>query len=94
MIHELLERLFPRPQPSGSREEVKQRLKVVIAHDRADLPPEMVAAMRQEILAVVSRYVEIDPEGMEFVLDSNQRATALVANLPIRRVRGEMTKDD
>jgi len=84
---ELLEKLFAWRGSVKSGEAAKNRLRVVIAHDRAGLSPEIIDAMRREILEVVSRYVEIDPEEMDLSLESDQRMTALIANLPIRRVK-------
>jgi cell division topological specificity factor len=42
--------------------------------------------MRKEILIVVSKYVELDTESLEFSIRTDSRMTALIANLPIRRI--------
>jgi cell division topological specificity factor len=88
-LRELLDRILPGLGERNSRQEVKNRLKLILAHDRAAIAPEMLEAMRREILEVVSRYVDLDAEEMELTLDSSDRLTVLVANLPIRRVNPE-----
>ncbi|ABC99448.1 cell division topological specificity factor [Thermostichus sp. MS-CIW-21] len=86
MLLDFLDQLFSR-HSGNSREQAKQRLKLILAHDRADLTPAALEAMRLEILGVVSRYVELDSEGMQFHLAAEGGTTALIANLPIRRVK-------
>ena len=90
MITELLDRIFSRSSRQSGRE-ARRRLKLVIANDRSGLSPEMMEAMRRDIVEVVSRYVEIDPSEMEFSLESDQRMTALIANLPVRKIRRRST---
>ncbi|MGV2831178.1 cell division topological specificity factor MinE [Myxosarcina sp. GI1(2024)] len=87
MIAELLKMLFPWKNNTNSRNNAKNRLKLIIAHDRASINPEMMTSMREEILEVVARYVDVDREEMEFTLSNDRRTTALTANLPIRQVK-------
>ncbi|MEC4805741.1 MAG: cell division topological specificity factor MinE [Jaaginema sp. PMC 1079.18] len=93
MISELLEQLFRWKRPVNSRDEARNRLKLVIAQDRSGISSEALEAMRQEILEVVARYVEIEPSESEFSLESDDRMTALIANLPIKRVRSQPEPD-
>lgn len=89
MIQDLLEKLLNLKGNTTSGNEAKRRLKLVIAHDRVGLSNEKFEEMRQEILGVVAKYVEIDPAEMELDLTSSDRITAVVANLPIRRLKDE-----
>jgi cell division topological specificity factor len=85
MITEFFERLFV-SNNRGSRDDVKRRLKLVLAHDRSTLNASTLEKMRKEILIVVSKYVELDTESLEFSIRTDSRMTALIANLPIRRI--------
>ncbi len=82
---DFIQRLLGREKPSGAL--ARERLRLVLAHDRSDLNPELLEQMRREILEVVQKYVEIDLESGDVSLETGDRVTALVANLPIRRAR-------
>ena len=85
-LKDLIDKLLGRQPSSAST--AKQRLQLVLAHDRSDLNPELLEQMRKEILEVVARYVEIDVQEGDVSLETEDRVTALVANLPIRRTIG------
>ena len=82
---DFIQQLLGLQKPSA--ETAKERLQLVLAHDRSDLNPELLEQMRREILEVVQKYVEIDLEEVDVSLATEDRVTALVANLPIRRAR-------
>ena len=82
-LREFIDKLLGRQPASATT--AKERLQLVLAHERSDLNPELLEQMRREILEVVSRYVEIDLSEGDVSLETEDRVTALVANLPIRR---------
>ena len=88
-VIDFLEVIFPRSSDANSGQKAKERLQAVLAHDRATITPEIIERMRQEILDVVARYVDVDREEMEFGLENSQRITSLIANFPIRKVKSD-----
>ena len=82
-LRDLIDKILRRQPASATT--ARERLQLVLAHDRSDLSPEQLDQMRREIFEVVARYVDIDLEEGDVSLETEDRVTALVANLPIRR---------
>lgn len=72
-----------------SKDDAKNRLKLVLMHDRSQLSPGEMEQMRDELVEVISRYVEIDKEALDLCLEAETNTIALVANIPIARTRLE-----
>jgi cell division topological specificity factor len=77
-----LDRLLGR-QPSSSRETAKQRLQFVLVHDRANISPGMLDILKDEIIAVISRHIEIDRDGVQVTFTQGKRESRLVADIPL-----------
>ena len=90
-LRDILNKLIGRQQASAHT--ARERLQLVLAHDRSDLSPELLDQMRKEILEVVAKYVEIDMEEGAVSLETEDRMTALEANLPIKRSLELQTED-
>lgn len=77
---ELFNRLFGR-QPSSAT--AKERLRLVLLSDHLSLAPELVDELKRELVDVISRYVEVDRSKIEVNFEQQDRAVAMLANIPI-----------
>ena len=82
---EALMKIFGKKEPSGKV--ARNRLKVVLVHDRINISPEIMENMRNDIVKVISRYVDIDMKAMEMSLANDDDSVALVANIPVSRMK-------
>ncbi|MCU0476791.1 MAG: cell division topological specificity factor MinE [Anaerolineae bacterium] len=84
----LWERLFGRPaERESSAQAAKRRLQFVLVHDRINLPPDIMAAMKQEILDVISKYVQVSEDAIDIALHPSEGGSLnrLVAEVPFTK---------
>lgn len=76
-----------------SKNVAKERLKLVLVHDRSDLSPKFLDMIKTDIIRVISEYADIDEEALDIKItkmkkDNNTTpVSALVANIPIIKVK-------
>ncbi len=83
-VKEVFNNIFSRK--TRSKDEAKQRLKFLLIHDQVDLTPAQIEAMKSEILEVIQKYVEIDPENCDLKLARGEDSIELVSSVPVQRV--------
>ena len=76
-----LDRLFGHDRKSASA--AKERLKLVLIHDRTDLPPGVLENLKDELIQVISRYVAIDPDAVRIEMEQDGRQQRLLADIPL-----------
>lgn len=86
---ELISKIFSKDS-SESKNIAKERLKLVLVQDRANaLPDEIMAELREELIYVISRYMDIDVTQLNFGLSKSDDEVALIANIPVVRIKRE-----
>lgn len=70
-----------------SAKAAKNRLHFVLVHDRADLPPGKLEALKDELVEVLSRHVEIDRRSVQISLTRDRDHQRLVADIPLASAR-------
>ena len=77
----ILERLKKGRKPSGKV--AKERLRLVLAHDRAHISPGLLDTLKDEIISVISRHIDIDAENVQVSISQSNRESRLVADIPL-----------
>lgn len=75
------------PDSKQSKDIAKERLKLVLMHERVSLSPDQFAKMKDEIIGVISRYLEIDMADTDISVQSEDASTAFVLNAKIKKVK-------
>lgn len=86
-IAEMVRKWFGKGDDADSKNIAKDRLRLVLVHDRSMLPPETLDALRSELIEVVSRYFEVDHATLSMDVQRTRESWALMVNLPLRRAR-------
>jgi len=82
--------LFSKKQQSKNI--AKDRLKLVLIHDRADCSPGILEMMKNDIIQVIAKYMDIENEELDIQItqttnEDNKKVPMMVANIPIKNVK-------
>ena len=89
---------FKKSEKLESKSTAKERLHLVLAQDRANISADFLEMMKQEILEVIKKYIDIDEKAIDVRLtnkeseDGSVGAPALYANIPIITIKNEARK--
>jgi len=78
---------------SASKDVAKERLKLILINDRANIPPQFISMIRGDLIKVMSDYAEIDEDGIEIIFSNAETSVrgdygpSLVASIPIKKVK-------
>ena len=91
MLKQLMRLLRQQEKTSGT---AHRRLSMVLVMDRVGLAPRYMEEMRNEIVAVVSNYLQVEPDSMELQVRREGDSIMLVSNIPVRRLDRQGSTDE
>jgi cell division topological specificity factor len=71
----------------GSKDVARERLRLVLIHDRSLVSPELINALKADLIQVIQKYMDIDVESLLVNLENEDDSVALVANIPIKGLK-------
>jgi cell division topological specificity factor len=83
------DRIFGKTKSADS---AKERLQLVLIHDRTDLTPAELASLRDDLITTISRHVSIDAQGVQIDVEHDGRSQRLLADIPLLAARRKTRK--
>jgi cell division topological specificity factor len=83
---DMIQKLFGKGN-GNSKEIAKERLRLVLVHDRVNVSPQFMELIKDDMIKVISNYMDINEKEMEVNLTSTKSSVALVANIPVNRMK-------
>lgn len=71
----------------NSADSAKERLQLVLIHDRTDLTPAELESLRDDLITTISRHVEIEAKAVQIGVEHDGRSQRLVADIPLKAAR-------
>ena len=62
----------------------KERLQLVLIHDRTDISPGALEALKDDLIAAISKYIDIEPGSVRIEVEQEGRSQRLIADIPLR----------
>jgi cell division topological specificity factor len=69
---------------TSSAKNAKERLQLVLIHDRTDLSPAALESLKDDLIAAISKHIDIDPASVRIEIEREGRAQRLIADIPLR----------
>ena len=87
-MFEFIQRFFGKPPSSAT---AKERLRLVLLSDHLSLAPDVVEALKHDLIEVISRYVDVDATNCDVTFEQQEKQVAMLANIPILGMRARPT---
>lgn len=73
-----------------SKNIAKERLRLVLVHDRSSVSPQLLQSLKADLIKVISNYMEIDEDALEVNFENSENHVALIANIPVKNVKRQV----
>ena len=83
---DFITRIFGR-ESNASKNVAKERLRLVLVHDRSSVSPQILQDLKADLIKVISNYMDIDEDALEVNFENSDNQVALIANIPIKNVK-------